>query len=485
MPYQQEGAAWLVERHDALLADEMGLGKSAQAITACDMIGAKNILVVCKTNAVINWSREFTKFSPMDRPVTLIRTGTDRPRHGVTVISYDFVTIPRAKRAVAKAKLAINAPEAQRRAEIAKRIERGRRDLLAAIKAIQWDVIILDEAHYLKERESDRTIQVYGNEATRSGLIHAAKRRWRLTGTPALNNAAELWTHLKTAGVYERPYWDFVFQFCTGFDGDYGYKITGTKNETQLRQLLDKFMLRRKKDQVMKQLPDITFATVTVDKAKVEFDPWFYENYQPIGVEAFQQQLNNTDASLRNSLRHMVDIQKYSHNQMRIIEAYSKTTATLRRYLGLAKAPAVLDIIEQELQEGLYQKIVIFAMHQQVIEMARRRFRKFGAVTLYGGTPREKRQENIDSFQNNPRTRVFIGQVIAAGDSITLTAANEVAFIEADWVPANNAQAAARCHRISQTKKVRVRFFVCAETVDEDVMRVIAQKTREIAKFMD
>lgn len=485
MPYQQVGAEWLSQRHDALLADEMGLGKTGQAISACDMIGAKNILVVCKTNAVINWSREFTKFSPMDRPVTLIRTGTDRPRHGVTVISYDFVTIPRAKRAIAKAKLAINVPVAQRRAEIARKIERDRRELLAAIKAIAWDVIIIDEAHYLKERESDRTIQVYGNETARSGLIHAAKRRWRLTGTPALNNAGELWTHLKTAGVYERPYWDFVFQFCTGFDGDYGYKITGTKNEAQLRLLLDKFMLRRKKDQVMKDLPDVLFSTVTVDKSDVEFDPWFFENYQSIGIEAFQEQLKNIDASLKNSLNSVRGVYKFTPNLMKIIEAYAHTTSTLRRYIGLAKAPKVLEIIEQELEEGAYQKIVIFAMHQQVIEMARQRFRKYGVVTLYGGTPASKRQANIDSFQNDPKTRVFVGQVHAAGDSITLTAANEIAFIEADWVPATNAQSVARCHRYGQTKKVRVRFFVCAETVDEEVMRVVAQKTREIAKFID
>ena len=485
LPYQQDGAAWLSQRTQALLADDMGLGKTCQSIVASDMIGARNILVICKTNAVINWSREFEKFSPMDRPVTMIRSGEDRPRHGVTIISYDFVGVPRAKRAIIKAKLALDDSNAKRRADIARKIERNRRELLAAIKAISWDVVIIDEAHFLKERDADRTRQVYGNETERNGLVHAAARCWRLTGTPAMNNAGEVWTHLKSAGVYTQPYWDFVFQYCTGFDGDYGYKITGTKNEAQLRQLLAQFMLRRKKEDVMKDLPEIRFSTVTVERSEVSLDPYFYENWYKIGIPAFQDQLKQAESALQGGLSMVRSTPLYkTDDALRMIEAASTSTATLRRYIGLAKAPAVLDIIAHELAENAYSKIVIFAMHTQVIQMARERLKKFGVVTLYGGTPAEKRQANIDSFQNNERTRVFVGQVVAAGDSITLTAASEVVFLESAWVPAMNAQAAARCHRIGQTKKVRVRFFVCAETVDEDVMRAVAAKTREIAKFL-
>jgi SWI/SNF-related matrix-associated actin-dependent regulator of chromatin subfamily A-like protein 1 len=452
-PYQLEGADYLAGKAHALLADEMGLGKSAQVIVACDIVGAFDILVVCPAAVRINWSREFTRFSPMDRPCTLIFTGKDKPGRGVNIVSYDLLA--------------------------------SNEKLRNQLKALHWDVLVLDEAHYLKERSAKRTKALYGH-AKHPGIMHSAKRCWRLSGTPAPNDASELFTHLKSAGIEKRPYWDFVYDFCSGFESDYGYKITGHKNTTKLKGLLAQFMLRRKKDEVMQQLPPITFSEVTVERSHVDLDPWFYENWRPIGVPAFLQEMKDIDSSLKTALNAIK--RGHHHNNedsVRLLDSFSKSTSTLRRYIGLAKLPNVLDIIEEELESGAIDKIVLFAIHQQVIEQTRTRFRKYKAVTLYGGTPTAKRQQNIDAFQNNPKCRVFIGQVVAAGTGITLTSAHEVAFIEADWVPANNAQAAMRCHRVGQTKPVRVRFFTCAGSVDEDVMRVVVHKTREIAKIID
>lgn len=451
--YQQTGAAYLAAKQHALLADEMGLGKSAQVIVACDLINAHDILIVCPAAVRINWDREFYRFSPMDRPARVIATGKDKPGKGVNIVSYDLLA--------------------------------SNEKLRNQLKSMPWDVLVLDEAHYLKERTAKRTKALYGHNK-HPGIMHSAKRTWRLSGTPMPNNASELFTHLKSAGIVAQPYWDFVYEFCAGFEGDYGYKITGVKNADKLKGLLGQFMLRRKKDEVMKELPPITFSEVTVERSEVELDPWFYENWQPIGIPAFLAEMKGIDGSLKTGLQAIK--RGHHHNNedsLELLKAYAKSTSTLRRYIGLAKLPRVLDIIEEELESGALDKIVLFAMHQQVIEQTRTRFRKFGAVTLYGGTPTKKRQENIDAFQNNAKCRVFIGQVIAAGTGITLTKAHEVAFIEADWVPANNAQAAMRCHRVGQTKPVRVRFFTCAGSVDEEVMRVVVHKTREIAKIID
>ena len=451
--YQLVGAAWLAKTDQALLGDQPGLGKSAQVVRGCDTVGAFNILVVCPAAVRINWDREFTRFSPMDRPCTIIMTGKDKPQRGVNVISYDLI--------------ASN--------------EKLRKQLMA----MQWDVLVMDEAHYCKERSAKRTKALYGH-AKNPGIMHSAKRTWRLTGTPAPNNASELFTHLKSAGIEKRPYWDFVYDFCSGFESDFGYKITGHKNETKLRGLLGQFMLRRKKDEVMTKLPPIVFQNITVERSEVELDPWFYENWKPIGIPEFLENLKGIDTALKTALTTIKTGHHHtSDDSLTLLESFSKSTSTLRRYIGLAKLPRVVEMIEEDLASGAIDKLVIFAIHQQVIEQTREKLRKYGAVTLYGGTPAAKRQLHIDRFQNDPKCRVFIGNIGAAGTGITLTRAHEVAFIEADWVPANNAQAAMRCHRVGQTKPVRVRFFSCAGSVDEDVMRVVVHKTREIAKIID
>lgn len=452
-PYQEEGARWLATMPQALLADEMGLGKSAQAVMASDIVNAENILVVSPAAVRINWSREFARFSDNDRPCVVIMSGKDQPIQGVNIVSYDL--------------LASN--------------EKLRNEL----KSRQWDALILDEAHYLKERSTKRSKACYGHNRF-PGLADKSKFVWRLTGTPMPNNPSELYTHLKSMGVWKQPYWDFVFQFCDGFQSNYGFKITGVKNVESLKKLIYPLMLRRKKEDVMTQLPPIVFQNVTVEKTEVEMDPYFYEQWRSIGVPAFLQKLSGIEATVKDNLAH---IKNHSHGSLddaiRMLDGMSTATSTLRRYIGLAKVKPVLDIIAEELEANEVKKIVIFAMHQQVIEEARIRLRKYGAVTVFGGTPADKRQRHIDGFQNHPNPRVFIGQIIAAGTGITLTAANEVVFLEADWVPANNAQAAMRCHRIGQTRPVRVRFFTAAGTVDEDVMKAVVNKTRMIAKIFD
>ena len=453
-PYQVEGAQWLARMPHALLADEMGLGKSAQVVHACDLIGAHHILIVCPAAVRINWSREFERFSPLDRECKVLTTSYDRASAtGVNIVSYDLIATNEKVR--------------------------------AGIRVMEWDVVVMDEAHYCKERSAKRTRALYGHNG-KNAIIHSAKHTWRLTGTPALNDASELWTHLKSAGIETRSYWDFVFDFCAGIESSYGFKITGHKNVDRLKELMSRFMLRRKKEQVMSELPPISYQHVTVEKSQVQLDPYFYENWRTVGAVQFMRDMEQMDKATKIALRAVEDGAKvHVSDRLKLLEAMAKSTATLRRYIGLAKLPRVLEILELELLENKKLKLVLFGIHKDVIECARERLAKFHPVTLYGNTPAEKRQRNIDRFQSDPSCRVFIGNIQAAGVGITLTAAHEVAFIEADWVPANNAQAAMRCHRIGQTRPVRVRFFSCAGSVDEDVMKTLIHKTRELSKIFD
>lgn len=450
-PYQLVGAKYLSQMPQAFLADDMGLGKSCQAVVAADMIGAENILVLCPGSVRANWEREFDRFSPMDRPCRVLYSGKDTlPEKGVVVCSYDL--------------LKAFAPK---------------------FKTKTWDVLILDEAHYLKERSSDRTRYVYGHGKRSPGLDKSALVVWRLSGTPAPNWADELYTHLKSAGVIDDPYWDFTFRYCTGFDSTYGYKITGHKNVDELKKLLGRFMLRRTKEEVMAELPPIQFQQVVVDRSPVELDPNFYEATRNKTPEQFFDELKVADTTLRQALDAVAGSRTPDADRLGLLSSMGASLVTLRRYLAMAKLPSCLDIIEEELKSGQLQKIVIFGVHMCTIEGSRERLAKYGAVTIYGKTPAEKRQRNIDRFVKDPKCRVFIGNIQAAGTGVDglQKVCSEVAFFEQDWVPGNNAQAAMRVHRNLQTKPVRVRIFSLAKSVDEQVQLTLSRKAKALLQI--
>lgn len=450
-PFQLIGADFLAARTQAFLADDMGLGKSVQGIRAADIIGARDILVVCPSSVRANWERMFEKFSPLDRPCAPIFTGKDSiPKTGVVVISYDLATS---------------------RAHELKR---------------PWDLLIIDEAHYLKERSAKRTKAVYGRGSTFSGIAAHAKRVWRLSGTPAPNNASELYTHLKSAGLTTEPYWDFVFRFCSGFTSDYGFTIKGHKNVDELRRMLAPFLLRRTKEEVLKDLPPIRFEEVTVERGEVELDPAFYLEMKSAGSEAaFLDEIKVANQTLRQALETISTGKHSTESRLKMLESMAPSLSTLRRYIGLAKMPTACDVLQEELESGQLQKVVIFAVHRDVIEGVRQKMAAFGPVTLYGGTPADKRQRNIDRFMKDPKCRVFIGNINAAGTGVDglQKATADVAFLEQSWVPAENSQAAMRVHRIGQDNPVRVRIFSLRNSVDQQIQDALIRKMRELAKI--
>lgn len=426
-PYQTEGAIFLSEKRCAILADEMGLGKTVQAIRAADLVKAKNILVVCPAIARINWQREFEKFS-LTHP-------------SLTVTSF----------------------------ESAHKIN----------PSMLFDLLIIDEAHYLKSHTAKRTAAIYGKE----GLVRRAARVWALTGTPAPNAlATEVWTHLFTFGVTKLSYTDFLKHFCNYFEGSYGVQITGNKPErlAEFQSLMSKIILRRKKEDVMKELPPIRYAHILVERGEVDIEI----------MDSFAQYIGR-----QNELKERLEIEKQMVDHilksetpaesLRALEALANSVSTLRRYTGLQKMDPVANIILDELENNAYQKIVIFAVHRDVIEGLRQRLEKYGALTLYGGHTDETKQRNIDAFQKNPKKRVMIANIRAAGTSVTLTAASQIAFIEQDWVPGNNAQATMRVHRIGQNESVLVRVFGLAESVDERVSNSLKRKMNELTKIFE
>ncbi len=442
-PFQKIGVKFLATKRHALLADEMGIGKTAQAICAATLIRAKRILVVCPATARINWQREFIKWGKIKASIVasdMARVGFFQPP--IVICSYNYVT-----------------------------------DFFYNLMFnMQWDLIIVDESHYLKEPTSARTKVVLGKE----GLLHFTKRMWLLTGTPAPNHAGEIWTMLFSFGHTKLSYDGFVARYCTSYRGVRGHyaavRITGsnTKHTPELKALLKKVSLRRLKKDVFPDMPPL-FHTVHYLPDNKNINP--FENLPKLKIK-MELEL----AKLKERLD--FDVNASDEKLLEILSLMGQSVSSLRRYHGLKKVGLVASLISEEITLGLYDKIVVFGIHTDVIESLAELLYKFKPVMITGKTPPNQRQNAIDNFQINPGTKIFLGNIQASGTSITLTASNQVGFIEQDWVPGNNDQAAQRCHRIGTTKPVTARHFCIADSFDERVTAIIARKTQELSTFI-
>jgi SWI/SNF-related matrix-associated actin-dependent regulator 1 of chromatin subfamily A len=438
--FQLKGAEFLSTRAHAVLADQVGVGKSGTAIIACDLVGAKNILVLSPGIARPNMVEEFHAFQTTDRTVEANETTTSVPKSDVVVTSYSLI----------------------------RRIK-----VLAPLMERKWDVIIADEAHLLKNPVARQTCCAYGNKCTGEfGLVSRADRVWLLSGTLIPNDPSELWSHC--AALFHdvtqgRSYTKWVDRYCQkAQDSD---KIIGKnpENEKELIQLIKPHILRRTKAQVLPDLPPLIWNQTYVTPDKLP--------KMPEEIAEVERVLQGAIAKLEHD--------KSEEGRAAIAAVDKMHIATYRKWTAIAKAPAVVDYLKMELDGGL-EKVVVFAHHSEVIEYLRDNLPD--SVALYGKTPLGLRQRYIDGFRGrlpdfNPR--VFIANLEIASTALTLTSASSVVFAESSWVPKDMEQAAARCHRNGQTRPVLARIFSLKGTVDAMIERALVRKIKTIQSFND
>ncbi len=427
--YQVEGARWLAGNPFGYLADDMGLGKTAQAIMALDLLMAQNVLIVCPSTARIGWVREFKKVSKRHWDIAVRQKGEGANAKS-QVVTFEWLTRNNS------------------------------------LFQKDWDAVIIDEAQGLKEPTSKRAKAILGA----CGVAHRTDCCWLLSGTPAPNHAGELWTWLYAFNRTKLVYDDFVERYCNSYEFKPGVrKITGTKLKhiEELKALIATTTLRRTKEQVLKDLPKTSFNDVFVEKGEVPNDPILKEKLR----------------SEYERLQYNLDFYKPATDfeLLRVLEVMAQSIATLRRITGLQKVQSICDLIKSELRDHAYEKIVIFAVHRDVITTLEKELKEFNPVLIHGGVTGKKRQQAIDSFQKQKEVRVFIGNIKAAGTAITLTASNQILFAELEWVPGHNNQASMRCSRIGQQKPVFVRFATLPDSVDEKITGVLRRKAFELS----
>lgn len=440
--FQEIGRDFLASRYRALLADQMRLGKTVQVIAACDQVKARRILIVCPAIARTVWATHFKDWSDQRRLMTtsphsdMLHAANDI----VAIISYD-----------------------QARACPQNLLKR------------RWDVLVCDESHFMKSIDAQRTQVVLA----KGGLAWNADRIWCLSGTPAPNHAGELWPLLRAFGFVKMGFWDFLNHFCSVTpDG----KVTGTKRSRipELRVILEKFMLRRTKDKVAPELP------------KCSLEPWpvassaeFLDLIRPIEYPRMVEKAREQERQLREALAKLPADEHADY-----LAAHADNYVTLRRINAILKTPAVFDTIRFEIENGLVDKLVVFAYHKEPIRLLTDLLPSKGikVESIWGGTSPAKRDRAIQKFHrpnNKGGAQVIVCQILAAGMAIDLSVAHEGIALEEDWVPGNNAQAFERMGGYKQTHPIMIRKAVLPESIDVDIQATLTRKEAELSELFN
>ncbi|MCR6480956.1 DEAD/DEAH box helicase [Variovorax sp. ZS18.2.2] len=401
--YQATGVAHLLRQSGACLGDDMGLGKSRQVVvgtrTMADEIRALmgssgRVLIVCPASLRINWEREIRLIYPQ---ATVGFVGEDRMS---TLHACQWVI--------------------------------GNYERLGGLvrePQLAFDVMAVDEAHYLKEYDSGRTRNVF--------LLGARiPRRYVVTGTPLLNREIEMHTLLRITGHHLGQM--ELSEFRKTFSGS-------SEKRALLAAALKGWMLRRSKS-VLKDLGQKHRQERYISPAE--------------GLGAYNEILQDM------SLMAMPKITK------------------LRRALEALKTPFIVETVES-LSEG--DKIIVFCEYMATVETLKSAFAAMGVgcVSLVGADSAAKRQKAIDSFQNDASATVFIGTTSAAGVGITLTAANYVIFASLPWTPALMRQAEDRAYRLGQKRDVFVIVPLVPKTIDDGVWQLLANKRTTEEEVVD
>jgi SWI/SNF-related matrix-associated actin-dependent regulator 1 of chromatin subfamily A len=426
-PYQKAGIAYALRTGNALIADEMGLGKTIQAIGVLNSTRWRKVLIICPASAKINWQRELVKWL-VERATVEIASGKRFPDSEVVVINYDIL---------------------KKHKEV--------------IDATAWDYLIIDEAHYLKNPKTIRTKMVYGwgGEGEKVASINAS-RKLALTGTPILNRPIEIWPTIHTLAPQEFPsYFEFAKRYCGAYDSGYDWVFTGSSNAAELQQKLRaSIMIRRLKHDVLKELPAKRRQIILLDPDLVKK-----------AVKSERSALTEYGLDLMD----MDDAEKIPFDKL----------AVVRHETALAKVPFVVNHLVEILESG--EKVICFAHHRDVIEgiATAVQAKGFGVVTLTGSSTSSQRQYAVDHFQEDESVRLFVGNITAAGQAITLTAASIVVFAEIDWVPGKVLQAEDRAHRIGQEESVLIQHLVIDGSIDARLTKAIVEKQEMIERNVD
>lgn len=426
----------------ALIADEPGLGKTPQAIVYANELGAKRALVICPAAIRTQWARKIREWSVMPDPY-LVYT-VENSRNGVH---------PTAEWVVVSFALARHP------------------GIVAAIAAQRFDVVIIDESHYLKDTESLQTRAIFGQADGKyhpkgvdplPAIISRAPNVLCLSGTPIVNRPLEAYTTTRALA------WDAIDylsldRFRTRFNPQREVVLNrGKRIKTEKigrvielgNRMRGNFMARHEKRAVMTQLKFPRYEVVQLEETKEVKRVLEAESLLGIDVDAVQ---TTTDYTM---LGHI---------------------ATLRREMGIAIAPQAADYIKTVLDGG-EEKVVVFAWHIEVLDILQKALARYGVLRIDGSTSLRDRQGRVDAFMTTPQMRVMLGNIQSMGTGVDglQKVCTHCVLVEPSWTPGENQQAIDRLDRGGQTGTVQADFLVPPGSVIEKILVAALNKAKVI-----
>jgi SWI/SNF-related matrix-associated actin-dependent regulator 1 of chromatin subfamily A len=401
-----------------ILADDMGLGKTTSTIIAALETGSKKILIVCPASLKINWQREIENYS--DRPVFICEGKKFSTEHDFVIINYDIL----------------------------KNFHDPKSKEPTLLEQCNFDLVILDEAHMISNAQAQRTKII-------NSFVKKINRVWLLTGTPMTSRPMNYYNLLS---IIESPvaqnWMAYAIRYCQGYQFKAGnrkvWNVSGASNLEELRDRTSKQILRRLKEEVL-DLPDKIITPVYLRLQSKEYESLMGEYYD------WYDKNPDQSSSLTVQFSKLMKVRKVIANE--------KTRQTI-------------EFVENILEQG--KKVIIFTNFTDSLQTIYQHFKK-QAVYLDGSCSNSVRQQAVDSFQNDEKIRVFVGNLKAAGVGLTLTSAEVVIMNDLSFVPAEHAQAEDRAYRYGQKSNVLV-YYPLFENTIEGVIYDILNKKKEIIR---
>lgn len=442
LPYQKAGVAYAKRAKRCFIADEMGLGKTLQAIATIEALAEYPSVVMCPPNLVLNWKAEYAKWLPHRKVATVLagkgqKEFPQRDTYDVLVVGYSNISYWESH-------------------------------------LIGHRAYVLDESHYCKTLTAKRTKSARKIVAS----LPSGAPVLCLTGTPVTNRPAEYVAQLDILGKIKDfgGTWGFYRRYCAAFQDKWGqWHLDGASNLEELNEKLRSVCyIRRTKDQVLTELPPVFHQELTLigagpamadyDKAQRDIVAFLVERAKQLAIELGT---SPQSAAVRAKMK-----AEAAQDLIRL--------SVLRRLAAKAKMESVVEWVQQRTENGA--KVVIAAHHRDVVdELANR----FGGLKIQGGMAVEEVEEVKRKFQNDPKCQVITLSIQAAKTGHTLTAAQDIIFVELPWTPADLDQTYSRLHRMGQKGSVTATYALCAGTIDEEIYSIIAAKRSVVTTAID